>query len=128
ATDVIVVHAFGRRSDWIRGIGDQLAKECFIAIVPDLLSAKGPNGGGPASLGDQVGQTIRTLTPDELKIRIDAIMAYGKSLPSSNGKTGTIGFCWGGGTVFNYALNQPAVAATASYYGPMPTEPTAYEK
>ena len=125
---VIVVHDIGGMSDWIRGIGDQLAKEGFIAIVPDLLSGKGPNGGGTASLGDQVGQTIRTLTPDELKTRIDAIMAYGKTLPSSNGKTGTIGFCWGGGTVFNYALSQPAVAATASYYGPMPTEPAAYEK
>jgi carboxymethylenebutenolidase len=125
---VIVVHDIGGMSDWIRGIGDQLAKEGFIAIVPDLLSGKGPNGGGTASLGDQVGQTIRTLTPDELKTRLDAVMAYGKTLPSSNGKTGTIGFCWGGGTVFGYALNQSAVEATASYYGPMPTDPAAYEK
>jgi carboxymethylenebutenolidase len=125
---VVVVHDIGGMSDWIRGIGDQLAKEGFIAIVPDLLSGKGPNGGGTASLGDQVGQTIRTLTPDELKTRLDAVMAYGKTLPSSNGKTGTIGFCWGGGTVFNYALNQPAVDATASYYGPLPTDPAAYEK
>jgi len=123
---VIVVHDIGGMSDWARAIGDQLAKEGFIAIVPDLLSGKGPNGGGTASLGDQVGQTIRTLTPDDLKTRLDAVMAYGKSLPSSNGKTGTIGFCWGGGTVFNYALNQPAVSATASYYGPMPTDPSAY--
>ena len=127
---VIVVHDIGGMSDWIRGIGDQLAKEGFIAVVPDLLSGKGPNGGGTSSLGDrdQVGQAIRTLTPDELKTRLDAVMAYGKTLPSSNGKTGTIGFCWGGGTVFNYALNQTAVDATASYYGPMPTDPAAYEK
>ena len=125
---VIVVHDIGGMSDWARGIGDQLAKEGFIAIVPDLLSGKGPNGGGTASLGDQVGATIRTLTSDELKSKLDALMAYGKTLPSSNGKTGTIGFCWGGGTVFNYALNQPLVNATASYYGPMPTDPAAYEK
>src|SRR5438067_3153433 len=127
---VIVVHDIGGISDWIRGIGDQLAKEGFIAVVPDLLSGKGPNGGGTSTLGDNtaVGQAIRTLTTDELKTRLDAVMAYGKTLPSSNGKTGTIGFCWGGGTVFNYALNQPAVNATASYYGPMPTDPAAYEK
>src|SRR5438874_10209591 len=79
---VIVVHDIGGMSDWIRGIGDQLAKEGFIAVVPDLLSGKGPNGGGTSSLGDrdQVGQTIRTLTSDELKSRVDAIMAYGKTL------------------------------------------------
>ena len=125
---VIVVHDIGGMSDWARAIGDQLAKEGFIAIVPDLLSGKGPNGGGTASLGDQVGQTIRTLTPEDLKTRLDALTAYGKTLPSSNGKTATIGFCWGGGTVFAYALNQPAVDATASYYGPMPTDPAAYDK
>lgn len=124
---VIVVHDIGGMSDWARAIGDQLAKEGFIAIVPDLLSGKGPNGGGTASLGDQVGQTIRTLTADDLRTRLDAVMAYGKSLPSSNGRTATIGFCWGGGTVFNYALNQQAVDATASYYGPMPTDPGAYD-
>jgi carboxymethylenebutenolidase len=125
---VIVVHDIGGMSDWIRGIGDQLAREGFIAVVPDLLSGKGPGGGGTASLGDQVGQTIRTLTPDDLKTRLDAVMAYGRTLPSSNGKTGTIGFCWGGGTVFAYALNQPDVNATVSYYGPMPTDPAAYER
>jgi len=125
---VIVVHDIGGMSDWARSIGDQLAKEGFIAIVPDLLSGKGPNGGGTSSLGDQVGQTIRTLLGDDLKTRLDAIMAYGKTLPSSNGKTGTIGFCWGGGTVLNYALNQPNVDATASYYGPLPADAAAYAK
>jgi carboxymethylenebutenolidase len=126
---VIVVHDIGGMSDWARGIGDQLAKEGFIAIVPDLLSGKGPNGGGTSSLeGQAIGQAIRTLTADELKVRLDAVMAYGKTLPASNGKTGTIGFCWGGGTVFTYALNQPLVNATVSYYGPMPADPAAYEK
>ena len=126
---VIVVHDIGGMSDWARAIGDQLAKEGFIAIVPDLLSGKGPNGGGTSSLeGQAIGQAIRTLTPDELKVRLDAVMAYGKTLPSANGKTGTIGFCWGGGTVFTYALNQPLVNATVSYYGPMPNDPAVYEK
>lgn len=125
---VIVVHDIAGMSDWARAVGDQLAKEGFIAIVPDLLSGKGPNGGGTASLGDQVGQTIRTLTSQDLKARLDAVMSYGKSLPSSNGRTGTVGFCWGGGTVFTYALNQPSVAATVSYYGPMPTESEAYAR
>ena len=33
------------------------------------------------------------------------------TIPSANGKIGTIGFCWGGGTSFLYALNQPALNA-----------------
>ena len=47
-------------------------------------------------------------------------MAYGKSLPSSNGKTGVIGFCWGGSASFNYAIAQPALNAAVVYYGTPP--------
>jgi len=53
---------------------------------------------------------------------------YGMKLTGSNGKTATIGFCWGGGTSFGYALQQPALNAAVSYYGPMPAEPAAYDK
>jgi carboxymethylenebutenolidase len=114
---VIVIHEIFGMADWVRGVADQLAKDGFIAIAPDLLSGKGPNGGGTESLGDQVGQTIRTLTPADLNARLDAVMAYGKGLPSSNGKTATIGFCWGGGASFNYAIAQPALNAAVVYYG-----------
>jgi carboxymethylenebutenolidase len=37
-----------------------------------------------------------------------------------------VGFCWGGGTSFLYALRQPALNAAVSYYGPMPSDPAAF--
>ena len=117
---VLVIHDIGGMGDWGRAVGDQLAKEGFIAIVPDLLSGKGPNGGGTEELGQNVGQTIRSLTPDDVAGRLNAAMAYGKSLPSSNGKTAVIGFCWGGSASFNYAIAQPALAAAVVYYGTPP--------
>ena len=52
---VIVIHEIFGMTDWVRGVADQLAKEGFIAIAPDFLSGKGPNGGGSDSLGDGVG-------------------------------------------------------------------------
>lgn len=117
---VIVIHEIFGMSDWVRGVADQLAKEGFIAIAPDLLSGKGPNGGGTDSLGDKVGETIRTLTPDDVASRLNAVLAYGKSLPSSNGKTGVIGFCWGGSQTFGYVVAQPALGAAVPYYGTPP--------
>ena len=118
---VLVIHDIFGMGDWARAIADQLAKEGFIAIVPDFLSGKGPNGGGSDDLGAQgVGPAIRTLTPADLNARLDAAMAYGKSLPSSNGKTATIGFCWGGTVSFGYAVAQPALSAAAVYYGTPP--------
>ena len=125
---VIVIHEIFGMADWVRGVADQLAKEGFIAVAPDLLSGKGPNGGGTDSLGDKVGETIRTLTPADVVARLDAVRDYALKTPAANGKVASIGFCWGGGMSAQYAFNQPKLDAAVSYYGPLPTEPAAYAK
>lgn len=117
---VLVIHDIRGMSDWIRAVGDQLAQDGFIAIVPDFLSGKGPNAGGTASLGRDVGQTIRGLEETEVKARLDAAMAYGKQLPAANGKTAVLGFCWGGTQSFGYALAQPALQGAVVFYGNVP--------
>lgn len=114
---VLVIHDINGMRDWPRALGDQLAQDGFIAVVPDFLSGKGPNGGGSAALGSAVGQTIRTLTGEEMTTRLNAAMAYGKKLAASNGKTAVIGFCWGGTQSFNYAIAQPGLSAAVVYYG-----------
>jgi carboxymethylenebutenolidase len=119
---VLVIHDIFGMGDWARAVGDSLAKEGFIAIVPDLLSGKGPNGGGTEELGQGVGQAIRTLTPDDVNVRLNAAMAYGKSLPAASGKTAVIGFCWGGSGSFNYAVAQPDLSAAVVYYGTAPAK------
>jgi carboxymethylenebutenolidase len=117
---VLVIHdIFGMR-DLPRAVGDQLAQDGFIAIVPDFLSGKGPNGGGSDSLGSGVNQAIMSLAPADVVARLDAAMEYGKGLAASNGKTGVIGFCWGGGRSFGYAAAQPALNAAVVYYGDAP--------
>ena len=123
-----MIHEIFGMTDWVRGVADQLAKEGFIAIAPDFLSGKGPNGGGSDSLGDGVGQAIRTLQPPDTNAILDAVRAYALTIPSSNKKVATIGFCWGGQTSFRYAISQPELNAAVSYYGPMPSDAPAYEK
>lgn len=117
---VLVIHDIRGMSDWIRAVGDQLAQDGFIAVVPDFLSGKGPDGGGTKSLGKDVGQTIRGLTEDEVVARLDAARAYGEKLPASNGKTAVLGFCWGGTQSFAYALAQPKLDAAVVFYGNVP--------
>jgi carboxymethylenebutenolidase len=117
---VLVIHDIRGMADIPRAVGDQLAQDGFIAIVPDFLSGKGPGGGGTASLGTGVGQAIQGLTADEVNARLDAAMTYGKSLAASNGRTGVIGFCWGGTRSFGYAIHQPGLNAAVVYYGNVP--------
>src|SRR4051794_28674345 len=117
---VLVIHDIRGMADIARAVGDQLAQDGFIAIVPDFLSGKGPNGGGSDSLGSNVGQAIQSLTPDDVKARLDAAADYGRKLPASNGKTGVMGFCWGGARTFGYAAAQPALDAAVVFYGDAP--------
>jgi len=123
---VIVIHEIFGLTDWVRGVTDQLASDGFIAVAPDLLSGMGPNGGGTESLGEDVTKVIRTLTPEAVTARLDAVRAYALGLPAANGKTGSVGFCWGGSASFNYAAAQPGLAAAVVFYGTSPTDPAAY--
>ena len=119
---VIVIHEIFGLSDWIRGVADQLAREGFIAVAPDLLSGHGPGGGGTDSAGsrDDVVKLIRGLTPEEVTTRLDAVRHYAIKLPAASGKSATVGFCWGGGKSFSYAAAQPNLDAAVVYYGTSP--------
>lgn len=117
---VIVIHEIFGLSDWVRGVTDNLAANGFIAIAPDFLSGMGPNGGGTESLGQNVQQTIRQISPDDQAKKLDAARAYALKIPAANGKIGVVGYCWGGAAVFNYAVRQPALNAGVVYYGQVP--------
>ena len=128
---VIVIQEIFGLTDWIRSVADQLAADGFIAIAPDLLSGKAAGGGGTEAAvkaGEDVRQLVRALKPDEVVARLDGVRAYGAKLPASNGKTATIGFCWGGAMSFHYATARPELAAAVVYYGTSPESPEAYAR
>jgi carboxymethylenebutenolidase len=117
---VVVIHEIFGMTDWVQGVADQLAANGFIALAPDLLSGMGPNGGGTESLDGNVGQTIMKISRDEQAKRLDAVRAYGLALPSATAKNACIGFCWGGGASFAYAVHQTKLDAAVVYYGTPP--------
>ena len=119
---VIVIHEIYGLSDWIKGVADQLAADGFIAIAPDLLSGMAKDGKGTEGFAsrDEVTQAVRGLKPDQVVAQLNAVKDYGKGLPAANGKTATVGFCWGGGQSFAYAIAQPELNAAVVYYGGNP--------
>jgi carboxymethylenebutenolidase len=120
---VIVIHEIFGMTDWVRGVADQLAAEGFIAIAPDLLSGKGPNGGASDSFkGDAVRDAIMKLDGKDVIAMLNATRDYAAHLPSAAQKSGTIGFCWGGTTSFNYAVAQPKLNAAVVCYGTGPNK------
>jgi carboxymethylenebutenolidase len=119
---IIVIHEIFGMTDWVRGMTDQLAEAGYIAIAPDLLSGKAPNGGGSAELGgpDAVTKVIGTLPPDQITADLNAVADYGAKLDACNGKIAVAGFCWGGGQSFRFATNNKDVKAAFVFYGPPP--------
>ena len=115
---LVIMEIFGM-SDWVRTTTDQLAAEGFIAIALDFLSGKGPNG-GEVSPDDARGM-VSELTKDEVMTKLNAARGSAIKLPAANGKSATIGFCWGGGMSFAYATVQPELNAAAVFYGTPPT-------
>ena len=107
-------------TDWIRAVADQFAAEGFIAIAPDLLSGHGSDGGGTPSDRQRAIALVRSLRVEDTTRRLSSVARYGLSLPAANGNFGSVGFCWGGSTSFNFAANERDLDAAVVYYGSSP--------
>jgi len=122
AVGVIVIHENQGLTDWVKSVADRLADNGYIAIAPDLLSGKGPNGGGTDDFAssDDARTAIGTLDSDQITRDLQDVTQYLRE------QTGVIevsvsGFCWGGAQSFRYATNEASLAAAFVFYGTPPT-------
>lgn len=124
-TVVVMQHGVGMDA-WVQGIADQLAQSGFIAIAPDIWSGTAPDGGGLRSFNflDDALIAGRAISQDEGIRRYKAARDYALSLPRSNGKSASLGFCMGGGYSFRFAGDVPELNAAVVFYGTPPDEAT----
>jgi carboxymethylenebutenolidase len=113
---VLVVHENRGLNPHIEDIARRLALDDFIAFAPDALF---PLGGYP---GDE--DKARELFPklDQSKSQEDFIAALNfiKDLPDNNGKSGVVGFCYGGAIANLLATRVPYLNAAVPFYGGAP--------
>jgi carboxymethylenebutenolidase len=123
APAVLVIHEIFGLTDWARDVADRLAEAGYIAIAPDLLSGKGPSGGGTSSFAgrDAAMRAVSGLPPSQVTRDLDAAAAYVVALPACNHKLAVGGFCWGGSQTFRYATHNPSLKAAFIFYGSGPT-------
>jgi len=116
---VLIIHENRGLTDHIKAVGGRLAGDGYTTLAPDLLSRAGGTGGVPdatAALGgistpDLVTDIRSSL--DELKSRVSGV------------KLGIVGFCFGGGMVWQTLNSGPSdLAAAVPFYGPAPDAPT----
>ncbi|GAB4252982.1 MAG: dienelactone hydrolase family protein [Acidobacteriota bacterium] len=121
---VIVIHENRGLSDWVRLVADRLAAEGYIAAAPDLLSGRGPGGGGTSAFptSDAAREAIYNLDPNRVQADLETVRRYLLTLPACNGTVAVAGFCWGGSQTFRWATSGAPVAAAFVFYGSGPAE------
>jgi Dienelactone hydrolase family len=84
---VLVTGSNQGASDWLRAIADQAAAAGFIAVVPDVLTGQGANGGDSDSFHtpDETARALAALGPKEIARRTEAVRAFEVASPASNG-------------------------------------------
>jgi carboxymethylenebutenolidase len=116
---VLVVHENRGLNPYIEDVARRFAVEGFLALAPDGLTAV---GGYPGN--DDDGRTLQaSLDQDALRRDMLNSARFVKAYPSSSGKLGAVGFCWGGGIVNFLAVEMGAdLAAGVPFYGAPPAE------
>jgi carboxymethylenebutenolidase len=124
ATSIVLIPEIFGLSAWAKSMADDLAAAGYVVIAPDVLSGKGPNGGGTEAFPSQdaVTKAVSGLDPAEVLSDLDAAANYIKGVPASSGKLASVGFCWGGGKSFAFATHRKDLAAAFVFYGPPPTD------
>lgn len=119
---VVVIHENRGLTDWVRSLTDQLAAEGYIAIAPDLLSGFSADIKRTSDFvnSDSARNALSQLKPAQVTSDLNAVQAYIAKVPSCNGKTVVMGFCWGGSQCFRSATNNADIKAAMVFYGGSP--------
>ena len=113
---VVVIHENKGLQPHIKDVARRVAQQGFLAIAPDGLS---PLGGTPEDTA-QASSLIGKLDSESTLKNFLAAIKYLRTHPSSSGKVGCVGFCWGGRMANQMAVHAPDLAAAVPFYGSQP--------
>ncbi len=114
---VLVIHENRGLNPYIEDVARRLAVAGFLAFAPDALT---PLGGYPGN--DDEGRAMQAKR-DRGKMTQDFIAAakWLDQHERSTGKLGAVGFCFGGGVVYQLAVQIPDILdAGVPFYGSQP--------
>jgi carboxymethylenebutenolidase len=114
----LVVHENRGLTDHIRAVTGRLAGDGYTALAPDLLSRAGGTAGASDATAVLGGISEADLVAD---LR-SGLAELGRR--ASGATLGAVGFCFGGGMVWQLLNSGPSdLAAAAPFYGPAPDDP-----
>ncbi len=110
APTLILIHEWWGLNDQIKAVTKEFADLGYVALAIDL------HGGNVATTPQEARNLTRAIDPELATNQLVAAIDYLRKHPRSNGKVGTVGWCFGGGWSLRASLATP-VDATVIYYG-----------
>ena len=111
---VVAMEIFGVNSH-IRGVADGYAADGYLVIAPALFDRVQPNydtGYSQEEIQKGIGFIQKINLDDAMKDVAAAVQNI-----ASAGKTGIVGYCWGGTVAWKAASSVPGLACAIPYYG-----------
>src|SRR5688572_2069144 len=112
---VVIIHENRGQSEHIRDVVRRAATAGFVAVNIDLTARQG----GGEKLGDAVTGAIGQLPLAQKLGDHTAALTYLKA--NTSGAIGAVGFCFGGGEVWNLLAAGADLKGASPYYGPQPS-------
>ncbi len=110
---VVVIHENRGLTPHIKDVTRRAAAAGYTALGVDALSVF---GGTPANEDEgrtKIGQLDKAQNLKNYLLSLE----YLRNRPDANGKTGCVGFCWGGAMANQLAVNDPKLNAAVAFYG-----------
>jgi carboxymethylenebutenolidase len=115
---IVIQEIFGVNTE-MRRVCDQLAKEGFVALCPDLFWRIEPNIVLTDNTEEEWGRAIELMQAVDIDAAVEdirAAVAHLRTRPECRGDVGAIGFCLGGLLAYLTAARTD-VDAAVGYYG-----------
>ena len=109
APGIIVIQEWWGLVDHIKDVADRFAREGFVALAPDLYEGK------QTDEPDDARKLVMEMDRDKAMSDLVAAAGYLRSIGCR--RIGAVGYCMGGGLVWELATRQGTIDAAAPYYG-----------
>lgn len=115
---VIIIHENRGLNEHIKDVARRAALAGFIALAPDGLSLL---GGTPAN-ADEARGMFSKLDANQNTKNFASSVNYLNGRSDSTGRTGCVGFCWGGAMANQLSIHAENLSAAVAFYGRQPSK------
>jgi carboxymethylenebutenolidase len=113
---IIIIHENRGLNAHIEDVARRAAKEGFLTIAPNALSAIG----AVSANEDEARAKFQELKAENNTQNFINAYDYLATRKDHNGNTGCVGFCWGGAMSNTLAVKLPGLKAAVAFYGRQP--------